>query len=87
MVSEPGHNQHDTDGLVEAVNEDGEEFESRMQAVIEHAIHKDLQGLCNAVVQGLNQFLGTVVSQDDICLVGVEAGSPVPVSTPSDEEN
>jgi phosphoserine phosphatase RsbU/P len=63
-----------TDGVIEAQNEQGEEFgEGRLAGVVANCDHCDGQSIANSVMQEIDLFMGTTPTRDDICLVTVTA--------------
>ncbi len=62
-----------TDGVPEAVNEQGEEFSrERFQEVVEQNLDHDAGKLTGSVMEAVNRFLGSAPLPDDVCLVTVE---------------
>ncbi len=65
-----------TDGLVEAPDAQGEEFEEeRLYEVIRHYPGVDASRLTQVVVDSLSQWRGATPLPDDLCLVAVEVKS------------
>ena len=73
-----------TDGISEAANANGEEFgRDRLCAVLKQNLDRDVTGLTQSVIEAVNEFTGTTVLPDDICLVAVEVtASPKVAKTP-----
>jgi serine phosphatase RsbU (regulator of sigma subunit) len=67
-----------TDGIVEALNAEGDEFgRERLSQVLVRNIDVDVERLTQAVIDAVNEFTGSATLTDDICLVAVEvAASP-----------
>lgn len=68
-----------SDGVVEAVNKQGEEFgELRLAELIRANAHRSAGELQEAIVGALRSFTGDCEQQDDVTLLVVRAGAAVP---------
>ena len=62
-----------TDGLTEAQNPDGDELGvERILNHLQEAAPDDVQGMINAVLDGMRTFTDHAGQNDDLCLLGVE---------------
>jgi len=68
-----------SDGVVEAADETGEEFgEDRLAELVRNNAHRPAAELQEAIMDALREFTGDCEQQDDITLLVVRAGAPVP---------
>lgn len=68
-----------SDGVVEAVNEAEQEFgEERLAELVRRNAHRPAAELQEAILEALRAFTGDSEQQDDITLLVVRAGAPVP---------
>lgn len=63
-----------TDGIIEALNEEGQEFgRERLAVAMRRNLDMDLAGFTQATLESVQQFAGYQPPADDLCLVAVEA--------------
>jgi serine phosphatase RsbU (regulator of sigma subunit) len=68
-----------TDGVPEALNEQGEEFSrERLQQIIEQSLDHDADKLTRSILDAVNTFLNSAPLPDDVCLVTVEVDAAKP---------
>ena len=66
-----------TDGLTEAMNEEGEEFTlERFLKVLENSRHRSLEDLVDSVFYEVDQFNGDKPPHDDVTLVTIRVRTP-----------
>jgi sigma-B regulation protein RsbU (phosphoserine phosphatase) len=66
-----------TDGIYEATNAEGEEFgQDRLLQAVRRRIETPANQLFEELLAEVQEFSGTNEFEDDVCLVGVEAGTP-----------
>ncbi len=72
-----------TDGVYEAMNADGEEFGlDRVRAIIKQYQYKSNQVIVDAIMEGIQTFIGDAPLNDDICIVAVDVVTePEPTTT------
>jgi sigma-B regulation protein RsbU (phosphoserine phosphatase) len=59
-----------TDGVVEALNEKGEEFgEGRLQEAVASSVHMTAQEICDRIVERVGEWCGGAPQHDDLTLV------------------
>lgn len=63
-----------TDGIIEALNEEGQEFgRERLAVAMRKNLDMDLAGFTQSTLETVQQFTGYQPPADDLCLVAVEA--------------
>jgi serine phosphatase RsbU (regulator of sigma subunit) len=68
-----------TDGIIEASNPLGEEYGiERLKAMLELLADRPPGALCEAILEALHTFMSTVVTGDDLCLIGTRVNPPRP---------
>ena len=72
-----------TDGIIEAINEEGLEYgRERLAVAMRKNLDMDLAGFAQATLESVQQFTGFQPPSDDLCLVVVDAAANGHTSLP-----